>query len=353
MILTGGYLGEEGVLVISIFMVHTLYYRSKKLVIQLYIFIFSLYFGAEVFLLTKGSLFSPSPNSLGESIVFLMSLVWIWNIIKVYRKQRLINFNERLVLIKVLQEKNSRLEKTSAELEQFTYIASHDLKSPLRTIISFLGLIQRDISRKSYKDLLPHLDFARNGADQMNQLLQDILNYSKVMGIETAEDSVIDLNIILAQVKHMLKETLEKSAGEIISDRLPVIQGNEMMFSILLNHLIENGLKYNKSSRPRVCISSEIKGAMLILRFEDNGIGVEEQYFDKIFLLFKRLHTNVHYKGTGLGLGLCKKIIENMEGSITISSTINLGTTFTVKLPVKKVLSSPLKINKSLATAQL
>ncbi len=332
--ISGGAFGENSILIVSIFIIYTYYKNEPKTMTKLYLAGGFFYLCAQLRVFFFPPLFTVGDNPYDEFVAFVVCVIWLLMIISLYQKQIVRQKEEQEKLISELQEKNGSLIKTTEELEQFTYIASHDLKSPLRTIISFLDLIKRDVTRERYDDLLSKLDFARSGAEQMNYLVTDILEYSKITSGTKRKKKVIDLQTIADKVRFNLTDILEKKKVDLYVFPLPKFYGNETEMTVIFQNFIENGVKYNEENTPNIFVKSNIENDRLILQFIDNGIGIEEQYFEKIFLFFKRLHTNEHYKGTGLGLGLCKKIIDDMDGTVSVESTMNVGSTFTVSLPI-------------------
>lgn len=332
-VLIGGSFSEESILTVILFLIYILYAESPKKRNVFYAVLFLAYIASNTYLIFFSPLLSEVDNPYDDPLAFMICVAWlvmvIWSFQKKIQKQQ----DEQEQLIKQLKDKNGNLIKTKEELEQFTYIASHDLKSPLRTIISFLDLIKRDVKRERYDDLLSKLDFARSGAEQMNYLVTDILEYSKITNLKAHKKSVVNLQTIVDKVKFNLKDVIDRKNVDLYIFDLPDFYCNETEMTVLFQNFIENGIKYNEEKTPNIFVKSKLTEDALELQFIDNGIGIEEQYYEKIFLFFKRLHTNDHYKGTGLGLGLCKKIIDDMGGTVNIESMVNVGTTFTIRLP--------------------
>lgn len=333
MILIGGEFGEESILTVLIFLIYLFYKNDRR---ERNIFYAIMAFGytfSSLYLMFFPPLLAKINNPYDNLFVFLSSIIWLGMVIRLFQRKITHQQKDQDNLIAELKVKNTNLQKTTEELEQFTYIASHDLKSPLRTIISFLDLIKRDVTRQKYDDLLTKLDFARSGAEQMNFLVTDILEYSKITSGKKRSKKTINLQSVADKVKFNLAEVIKEKNVDLYIFPLPDFYCNETEMTILFQNFIENGIKYNEESTPNIFVKSSIDRGQLVLQFIDNGIGIEEIYFEKIFLFFKRLHTNEVYKGTGLGLGLCKKIIDDMNGSVSVESTMNVGTTFTVRLP--------------------
>ncbi len=263
-----------------------------------------------------------------EIVVLLAAGVWMAAVVKTYN-------NERESLIVSLKDKNTKLEQTTEELERFTYIASHDLKSPLRTINSFIGLIERDIRRENFEALPERMQFVKSGAQQMNTLVEDILEISTLKNPQDKKRTEIDLNKVLEKVQANLTEDIKSKNAVVNADKLPSFYGDEAEFLLLFQNMIQNGIKYNDSERPVIDISTQKTGNQLLISFKDNGIGIDNEYHEQIFQFFKRLHSSDKYQGTGLGLGLCKKIVNSYGGNIEVDSVTGEGSTFRIKLEME------------------
>ncbi len=262
-----------------------------------------------------------------EILVFFLSLTWIFLFIKTYE-------NRVQVALESLHHKNLDLEQKTVELERFNHIASHDLKSPLRSITSFLSLIERDLEKKKYDKLEGYFSFVKNSAKQMHRLIEGVLEVSSISNRPKNPDSYIDLNAIVATVLINLQSDITERQALIEAEELPDYYANESDMVILFQNLVQNGIKYNNSDQPTIKITSEKTKDSLILRFTDNGIGIAPEFQDKVFDFFARLHTEDQYQGTGLGLGIVKKLVEKYKGSIKIDSVVNEYTTFQLILPM-------------------
>ncbi len=335
-VLIGGSFGEESILTVLLFLIYILYENAPKQRAWFYISLGASYISASFFLLLNPPLVTKIDNPYDNIFSFIVCVIWLVMVIWLYQKKIRNQQNHQERLLDEMTEKNNRLQKTTDELEQFTYIASHDLKSPLRTIISFLDLIKRDVTRERYDDLLSKLDFARSGAKQMNFLVTDILEYSEITKGKVKKKSIVSLQSIIEKVNFNLMDVIKKRKADLYVFSLPDFYCNETEMIVLFQNFIENGIKYNKETTPNIFVKAKLDDKYLTLQFIDNGIGIEEEYFNKIFLLFKRLHTSESYSGTGLGLGLCKKIIDDMGGTVSVESTVNVGSTFTILLPVNQ-----------------
>lgn len=235
-----------------------------------------------------------------------------------------------------LKAANLRLSQSNDELERFTYIASHDLKEPLRNITSFVNLIQRKLRGNTDQDLEDYLQFVVRGTTQLYQLIEDILAYSRISNVEEPEK--VDLNIVVDKARETLSVFIREKGGIVEAETLPTIKAHSAHLFIIFKNLIENGLKYNESAQPKVTIRHARSGDQHHIRIIDNGIGIGKDYHKTVFKMFKRLNDRGKYKGSGIGLAICKKIVEKYGGEICISSNKVNGTTFHFTLPVAPAL---------------
>lgn len=238
------------------------------------------------------------------------------------------------------------LEEQNSELEQFAYVASHDLQEPLRKIKTFAGLIQNNIDDKDY--VKKYFEKLTTSAERMSLLVRSLLDYSR-LSKEYVEKAEVDLNVVLEQVKQDFELLIQEKNAIITSGNLATVSANQTQIGQLFSNLISNSLKFSKAD-PVINISSvvvtkeEISDPPITLNykkyvqinFQDNGIGFEQQYAKVIFALFQRLHGRQDYGGTGIGLALCKKIVENHHGFIAVISELNKGTKFSIYLPLRE-----------------
>lgn len=232
------------------------------------------------------------------------------------------------------------------ELEEITYILSHDLKTPLRTINSFSELIQQKTANKDY-NIEEYLDLVISSGKNLYNLVEDVILLHKVEQ-DKSESKKIDLSNVAAQVIDMFGHNSTYMNGEVVlSGELPTLYGNSSNFYIIFKNIIENGLKYNQSEIPRVSISSKYTRNNVELIFEDNGIGIEPEFHDYIFHYFKRLHTKEKYEGTGFGLGICKKIISKYNGLIKVESAPGKGSKFCVQFPAQMLVEKEMETSYS------
>ena len=240
-----------------------------------------------------------------------------------------------------LEKMNERLQRSNSELEQFAYIASHDLQEPLRKIQTYIGIIGESTS----EDATKYFSKIRKSASRMSTLIQDVLNYSRI-GKDDSQFTNVNLNRILEDLKNDYENLICEKRAIITSSDLTEIHGNESQIRQLFANLLSNALKFCVADC-RISITSDYPGlqersvhdfldpdkSYIRLVFSDNGIGFDNKYAEKIFMIFQRLHHNSNYAGTGIGLSLCKKIVENHHGYIVADSPTGTGATFTVWLP--------------------
>ena len=228
---------------------------------------------------------------------------------------------------------NFLLKQSNIELERFAYIASHDLKTPLRNIISFIGLSKKALAAENYEAIPEYLAFLKMYSKNMLQIVEDVLELSRIKQ-NPANTSLVNINEVLEIVKFNLKQQINNSDVIIEHSNLPSILTNRSQFIQVLQNLIENGIKYNKSETPQIFISYHLFDGVHHFLIKDNGIGINKKYNDSVFEIFRRLHSLNEYEGTGIGLSLCKKIIESHGGGIQINSPIDGGTEVKFQLPL-------------------
>lgn len=231
-----------------------------------------------------------------------------------------------------LESKAVKLEQSNKELEQFAYIVSHDMKQPIRTIISYLNLVKKKCTGQIPEEGMEFIQYSIEGANKMSALIRDILDYSKIdQQIEIQAD--VSLSRIYKSVQANLNDIITSNNAEIFCDELPVVCGNETMLTELFQNLIENGMKYNRREKKRIDVRVTEQEQHWHFAISDNGIGFEEEYAHQIFKIFKRLHTDGEFQGTGIGLAVCQKVVEKHGGTIWASSKKDEGSTFHFTLP--------------------
>ena len=325
--LIGGYFAHGIANLASIAITYVAFQKRPKTRIILLAFHVILFLFSVMYVNVYGNVFGVFDFPYDEVLVYAGGLGWTTIVLLSFDK-------DRNRLVNNLKLNNQELKSTTEELERFTYIASHDLKSPLRTIISFIGMIERDLNKGNYDRIRDNLSFVKSGAEQMNFLVQDILELTKVSNFKASNRSNVDLNLVFEKAKLNLKNEIEEKNAIVQCDQLPSFYCNELEFLLLFQNFIQNAIKYNESDTPTIYITFIQSEEIIHLSFQDNGIGIEEEYYEQIFQFFKRLHTSEKYQGTGLGLGLCKKIISSYQGEVSINSTIGSGTCFTLSFPI-------------------
>ena len=231
-----------------------------------------------------------------------------------------------------LEIANKNLIRSNEDLEKFAYIASHDLQEPLRMISSFTQLLARRYRNQLDQDADEFIDYIVNGTQRMKQLINDLLDFSRVKtrGKPFIETS---LDIILASVKQNLMRIIKENTAQITHDPLPAVAVDPSQLSHVLQNLIANGIKFRSQEIPHIHISAKKQESDYIISVKDNGIGIEPEYFDTIFIIFKRLHSISEYPGTGIGLAISKRIVERHGGKIWVESEPGKGSTFYFSLP--------------------
>ena len=232
-----------------------------------------------------------------------------------------------------LSEQAEELRRSNRDLEQFAYVASHDLQEPLRKVASFTQLLQKRYGGQLDERADQYIDFAVDGAKRMQALIQDLLGFSRV-GRHGGEVTDVPMDTALADALGNLEALIEDSGAVIEAEDLPVVQGERGLLVQLLQNLVGNAVKFRDPERdPRVCLTARRVGADWEFECRDNGIGIDQQYAERVFVIFQRLHPKDVYGGTGIGLALCKKIVEYHGGRIWLGDTDGPGTSIRWTLP--------------------
>lgn len=227
-----------------------------------------------------------------------------------------------------LKDLNHQLKQSNKELEQFAYVASHDLQEPLRMVSSFLSQLEHKYENKLDQKALQYIHFAVDGAKRMRQIIFDLLDYSRV-GQANIKKETVDLTEVIRDFCSSHKKTIEEKNARFIYSDLPVIQSYKTSVTQIFHNILENALKYSKEGvSPEITISVKDSDSHWQFSISDNGIGIPDNKFDEIFVIFRRLHERDSYTGTGIGLASVKKNIEKLQGEISVNSEINIGTTF-------------------------
>ncbi|WP_221090916.1 PAS domain-containing protein [Deinococcus aquaedulcis] len=233
-----------------------------------------------------------------------------------------------------LERANNELRRSNMELERFAYITSHDLKEPIRTVASFTGLIEQRYGDQLDDRARLYLGMIEKGAGRMKALVDDLLTYSRLSG-DAVPLQPVDLRTPLTEALNRLSRRLEETGARVTVGELPAVLGDGPQLAQLFQNLLANALKFSRPGvTPEIRLDAAQEGQIWHLRVSDNGIGIEEAYLERIFVLFQRLHGRDQYEGTGLGLGICQKIVERHGGRIWAESTPGVGSTFHFTLPV-------------------
>ncbi len=235
-------------------------------------------------------------------------------------------------LLKVTRE----LQSSNAELEQFARITSHDLHEPLLAISGFVKLLKRRYRGKLDAKADEFIDFTIEGTSRMEKLLRDLLEYSRI-GSKKKPYRELALGSLLDQALQNLKSNIDASGAEIKAHDLPSIWVDDTLIIQLFQNLVGNAIKFSGNKAPVIEIFSEKREKDWVISIRDNGIGIDPQYADQIFIIFNRLHRENEYLGTGLGLAICKKIMERHEGDIWVDSVLGKGSTFSFSLPANVI----------------
>ncbi|MGA8808103.1 MAG: ATP-binding protein, partial [Thermoanaerobaculia bacterium] len=226
-----------------------------------------------------------------------------------------------------LLQKLDELKRSNEELEQFAYIASHDLQEPLRMVASYTQLLSRRYKGKLDSDADEFIAFAVDGANRMQGLIQDLLAYSRV-GTQGRELRETSSEAALNQALSNLGRAIEESSAVVAHGELPDVLADDVQLVQLFQNLVGNAIKYQNPGVPRIDVSAAMRGGKWTFSVKDNGLGIEPKYFDRIFGMFQRLHKREEFSGTGIGLAICKKIVERHGGTISVESQPGEGSTF-------------------------
>ncbi len=243
-----------------------------------------------------------------------------------------VQLDERRRAEQQLNHYTEELTRSNAELEQFAYVASHDLQEPLRMVASFTQLLAKRYRGKLDQDADEFIGFAVDGATRMQRLINDLLAYSRV-GTRGNAFKPEDSNAIFRQARDNLAKAIEDSGAVIFQDSLPTVQGDEVQLIQLFQNLMANAIKFRGTESPQIQVSAEHKGPEWVFAIKDNGIGIAPEHHERVFSIFQRLHQRSEYPGTGIGLAICKKIVERHGGRIWVESQVGKGSTFYFTIP--------------------
>jgi light-regulated signal transduction histidine kinase (bacteriophytochrome) len=232
----------------------------------------------------------------------------------------------------VLARRSQELARSNAELEQLAYIASHDLQEPLRMVASYLQLIERRYQDRLDADGHEFIGYAVNGAHRMQALIDDLLTYSRI-GTRGKPMQPTDCAKVVETALQSLRIVIAETDARITCSGLPTVTGDEIQLTQLFQNLIANAIKFRRNCRPEINILAQSDEGFWRISVQDNGIGIDPAYFNRIFDMFQRLHGSSAYPGNGIGLAICRKIVERHGGRIWIESVPGTGSTFVFTLP--------------------
>jgi light-regulated signal transduction histidine kinase (bacteriophytochrome) len=233
-----------------------------------------------------------------------------------------------------LEEKVKELARSNAELALFTYIASHDLREPLRTVGSNLQLLRRHLGKELDADARTQFDFALGGVRRMQALIDDLLLYSRV-GTEGRAFTEVDSREVVDEAVQALAAAIAEAGIQVRVGSLPVVRADRSQLVQLFQNLISNSVKFRTADGPRVDVSAERAEGEWVFTVLDNGIGIDARYAEHVFTIFQRLHSQEEYPGTGIGLAVCRKIVERHGGRIWVESGRNGGSAFRFTIPAR------------------
>jgi PAS domain S-box-containing protein len=240
---------------------------------------------------------------------------------------------ERVRAAEALAQQADELARSNADLEQFAYVASHDLQEPLRMVASYTQLLARRYRDQLDDDAQEFIGYAVDGVTRMQSLISDLLAYSRV-GSRDGEVAPVDADALLGRIlDRTLAAAIEESGATVTHDPLPTVTGDAVQLGQVLQNLVANALKFRGDEPPRVHVGAEREGDEWVISVRDNGIGISPEYAQRIFVIFQRLHSRGEYAGTGIGLAICKKIVERHGGRIWVESAPGQGSTFRFTLP--------------------
>jgi light-regulated signal transduction histidine kinase (bacteriophytochrome) len=240
---------------------------------------------------------------------------------------------DRTAAERALRDKSEALARSNAELEQFAYVASHDLQEPLRMVSSYVQLFEKRYAGQVDAKAQRYIEYAVEGAKRMQALIGGLLEFSRVGRIDEPVGPV-DMGAALDQALLDLRSAIEESRAVVTRGPLPTVTGNAARIAQVLQNLIGNAVKYRRPDvSPAINVSATAAEREWVFAVEDNGIGIDQQYLERIFIIFQRLHTRTEYPGTGIGLSICKKVVEHHGGRMWAVSKPGEGTTFYFTLP--------------------
>jgi len=299
-----------------------LWWKKKGLIIPLFLALILIIFN----LIPEEQFFSIETLNNFLRAISLIIVGIVVSFLSEHISKREIEFNE------IMED----LRRSNEDLQQFAYVASHDLQEPLRAIVSFSQLLEDRYYDKIDKDGKEFIHFITDGAKKMNILIKDLLSYSRIT-THANPSKVVNLEKILKDALYNLQEAIKESGAVITYDKMPILKVDKTQFIQLFQNLLSNGIKFRREEPPRIHIGVAKINDEWLFSVKDNGIGIESKYFDKLFNIFYRLHTKEEYPGTGIGLPICKKIVQRYGGKIWVESKFGEGSTFYFTIVPEKI----------------
>ncbi|MBX2871754.1 MAG: hypothetical protein KTR30_06635 [Saprospiraceae bacterium] len=289
---------------------------------------------SQIYLYHNPPIIESQPYLITEYTAMILTFLTVILIIKNYETEKAIEQEKMETLLRELAEKNQELVRVNRDLEDFTFATSHDLKTPIRLLVSFSDLLRRKKELQQDKETQEYLEFINENSRHMYQLIDNLLSYARVKDHPPKKEWV-DLQALIEELVEVLQRAVPALEIEI-PQKLPRILSHYDTLRLLFHNLLENGIKYNTSKTVQIRIVYQYERGQICFRIADNGIGIDSVYNDYIFKMFKRLHNSSSFPGTGIGLSTCKRILEGWGGQISFESQLEIGTTFILKWPVKR-----------------
>ncbi|MBI1897122.1 MAG: PAS domain S-box protein [Acidobacteria bacterium] len=243
------------------------------------------------------------------------------------------DITERIRHQQELEEANRALTRSNVDLQQFAYSASHDMREPLRTVATYSAMLKRKCGGQLGELGDEYIGYIIEGAERMQKLIDDLLAFTRAATMEETDPEEVDANAALSTVLKTLESAIQESAASITGSGLPLFRGHRFQLEQLFQNLIVNAIRYRSGKPLEIHVASERSGDHWQFAVQDNGIGIDPQYHERIFGMFKRLHSPAEYPGTGMGLAICRRIVERAGGRIWVASELGRGSTFFFTLP--------------------
>lgn len=267
-----------------------------------------------------------------RSIVYALMFIFLFTTAKFFTDQIRKNVGKVSKLVDELELKNKKIEMAYHEMENFAHKISHDLKAPLRNMNTYATLLKKDIQKNKDENLEEYSDHIYTNGIKLTKMIDDVLAYSKLNASEDKDVEILDLKDVIQPIRKNMEQIYPDAEIKLLTSGK--LYSSHTKLTMLMQNLIENGLKYNDNPKPTVSVNYVRQNGHYKIDIKDNGIGIPSEYQDQIFNLFSRLHSDQEYPGTGIGLSTCKKIVEeHLNGELSLQSSEREGSTFTIKCP--------------------